>query len=361
MLCSYLLGASVLVYSDNRYAENFKIENYDGYRLLQISNPWRGSGEISQSYALIEKGHPLPDLPRHVRIIRTPVERIVIMATVYLGPIQSLKAQDRIVGLAFAHLANDPVILAALEGGAIKAIQGGAALDIETLLRLEPDLILTSTSGDSTYDDYPKMERAGLPAVLTAGWMESHPLARAEWIKVIAAFLNQEAEATQLFDASVQRYEALTTLTATLQERPTLFSNAPYGGIWHLPGGQSYNAQAFADAGAIYLWTDDDSAGGIPLDMESVLFRAANADFWINPGAYQSLADLGSLDPRFIGFRAFREGNVFNNTLQVNPQGGNNIWERGINRPEEVLADLIKIFHPDLLPEHEFIYYERLK
>ena len=52
---------------------------------------------------------------------------------------------------------------------------------------------------------------------------------------------------------------------------------------------------------------------------------------------------------------------VFNNTRQVSKNGGNNVWERGIVHPEEVLADLIKIFHPDLLPEHELIYFENLQ
>lgn len=29
--------------------------------------------------------------------------------------------------------------------------------------------------------------------------------------------------------------------------------------------------------------------------------------------------------------------------------------------PDVILADLIRIFHPDLLPNHELYYYQRLK
>lgn len=361
LLSSLLPGTGNTVYSQNQYARNFRIETFPTHRLLHITNPWRGSGNFSQTYALVPKGDAIPDLPETTEVIRTPVERIVITSTVYLGPIQTLKEHDRLVGVAYVNLTNDPEVQKRVADGRITAIQGGAALDIETILRLKPDLILTSTSGDSAYDDHPKLERAGLPVVLTAGWMENHPLARSEWIKVIAAFVNKEREAEAFFNGVAGQYEALTRLTRSIEKKPTLFSNAPYGGVWHVPGGTSYNAQAFADAGAHYLWADNNSAGGVPLDLEVILFKAANADIWLNPGDYTTLASLKSLDSRFTGFRAFREGNVYNNTVRVNEHGGNDIWERGINHPEEVLADLIKIFHPDVLPEHEFIYYEKLK
>lgn len=360
-LCLFCGGTPPDLYSNNRYAENFNFEKFPTHRLLTITNPWRGSGNLSQTYALVSREDPIPSLPADVKIIRTPVERIVITSTVYLGPIQTLGLHDKLAGVAYANLTNDADVHQRIEDGRITAIQGGAALDIETILKIRPDLILTSTSGDAVFDDHPKLERAGLPVVLTAGWMENHPLARSEWIKVIAAFVNKDAHAESFFEDVAEKYEALTDLTSSVEIKPTVFSNAPYGGVWHLPGGASYNAQAFADAGAHYLWADDETAGGIPLDFEVILFKAANADIWLNPGAHSSLASLGSLDSRFNGFRAFRERNVFNNTVRVNAHGGNDIWERGINSPDEVLADLIKIFHPDLLPDHEFIYYERLK
>jgi iron complex transport system substrate-binding protein len=128
-----------------------------------------------------------------------------------------------------------------------------------------------------------------------------------------------------------------------------------------VPGGDSFIARAIHDAGAHYLWADDRSRGSLPLDTERVFLKAAEADYWIHPSHYRSLSELYNADPRFAKFRATQISQVFNNTLQVSKNGGNNIWERGIVHPEEVLADLIKILHPDLLPEHELIYYENLQ
>jgi iron complex transport system substrate-binding protein len=52
---------------------------------------------------------------------------------------------------------------------------------------------------------------------------------------------------------------------------------------------------------------------------------------------------------------------VFNNDAQSNPAGGNDNWESGTVRPDLILADLIGVFHPDLLRDHQLVYYRQLK
>ena len=52
---------------------------------------------------------------------------------------------------------------------------------------------------------------------------------------------------------------------------------------------------------------------------------------------------------------------MFNNNRRTNGIGGNDYWESGITNPHLVLADLIKIFHPDLLPDHDLYYYHPLQ
>lgn len=365
-LAAFLLFLATAIapraYSEAEYAQNYRLEAFPTHKLLTIQNAWVGSGDIRFQYALVPKGAPLPELPPEATVIRTPVERVVIMATVYLGPIQALDLHDTLVGVAYYDFVNDPIARKRVDDGLAKRIGGGSgAVDIEAFLRLKPDLILASSTGNPNFDVSPQLARAKLPVVITAGYMERHPLARAEWIKPIGAFFEKEAEAERIFAQAAARYRELAALAAEATERPTVFSNAPYGGVWHVPGGQSYTAQALADAGARYLWADDPSAGGHPRDFEIVLQRGADADFWLHPSHYGSLAELRAADERFHSFAALRNGNVFNNTVRVNDHGGNDIWESGIVRPDAVLADLVKIFHPELLPGHEFVYYKQLK
>ena len=353
-------GVSV---TENRYAKNFRIETFPTHKLIHVTNPWRGADDITFTYALVPKAaKQLPELPKNATLVRTPVERVITMATTYFGYIQGLDLHHTLVGVAHLNYTNDPLVHQLVADGKVKTVKNGSAMNIESIMMLRPDLILTSSTGNPTFDVQPQLARAKMPVVLSAGYMEEHPLARSEWIKVFAAFYDREADAETLFNATAERYEQLATLSQnTKSRRPTVFCNAPYGGVWHIPGGQSYTAKAIADAGGDYLWKDDSNTGGVPKDFEAIYFKAKNADLWINPGRYDTLSQLLNTDERYIGLDAFKQNRVFNNTKRVNDEGGNDIWERGIAHPEEVLADLIKIFHPELLPDHEFVFYEQLK
>ena len=343
------------------YAKNFTIEEYANYKLLTVSNAYRNASSVYR-YALVERGATLPDdLPRDAVVIRTPVKRVVIMETVYVGYLDALGQLDQICGAASASYINHPKVIQGVESGDIQSIQSGQKLDIERLLLLQPDLILTTNIGERQIDVYPKTQRASLPVVLTADYMEHHPLARTEWLKFIAEFFKTEDRSNEIFNSIKAQYTGLLDKTKGIDERPSVFCGAPYSGSWHVPGGNSFIARVIKDAGAHYLWADDPSRGSLPLDTERVFLRAAEADYWIHPSHYRSLSELFNADPRFAKFGAAQISQVFNNTSQVSKNGGNNIWERGIVHPEEVLADLIKIFHPDLLPEHELIYYENLQ
>ena len=344
-----------------RYAQNFKLEHYSTHKLLTIRNTWVGAGDDKQTYALVPKTSELPELPEGTLVLRTPIERLITMATVFLGSIQDLQLHDSLVGIAYLNFTNDPIAHERVAKGLAKPIQSGTAMDVESLMMMRPDLILTSTTGNPNFDVHPQLARAGLPLVVTAAYMEDHPLARTEWIKCIAAFYNKETEAAAIFNQVANEYESLVQLTAKLEDRPTVMASAPYGGIWHVPGGDSYTAKAFAHAGANYIWADIESRGGVPLDFE-VIFKDANAaDFWLHPSHYDSITSLLNADERFGRFQALKEGRVFNNNLRVNEHGGNDVFERGASHPEEVLADLIQIFHPELLPEREFVFYKQLK
>ncbi|MFQ3225819.1 MAG: iron complex transport system substrate-binding protein [Lentimonas sp.] len=343
-----------------RYAKNFEITHFPTHRIATIRNIQRGSTGTHQ-YALVPKGAPLPDLPSDMPVIRTPIKRVVVMETVYIGYLDALGKLDTIIGAATADYISNATVRAAIDNGSIKKVQIGAALNIERMLLLQPELILTSISGDPAFDIPAKLARSGLPVVLSAGYMEQHPLARSEWIKFIAAFFDADAEANHLFDGIATRYESLSQKAATIEQRPKIFCGAPYSGAWHMASGESYTAQAIRDAGGDYIWADVPGSGAIPLDTERVYLKAAHANIWINPSFYRSLAELYGADARFQKFDAAQSGQVFNNTKQRTTTGGNPIWESGIVHPDDVLADLIKVFHPERMPDWEFIYYEQLK
>lgn len=343
------------------YAKNFSIEDFGTHKLLTVRNAWRGAERLSFQYALVPRDSEVPDQPSDALVIAIPVKRMSILETVYLAHIQALDLYESLVGMAHLDYASDEKAIEQVKNGYTKAIQSGATLDIESLLLLRSDLILTSAMGDPQFDAHPALQRAGQPVVVTAGYMEEHPLGRAEWIKFTAAFFEKEAEAEAIFDGIAARYRDLAERVRNVESRPKVLANAPFGGVWHVPGGRSFTAKAISDAGGDYVFAEDASRGGVPKDVESIFFSAADADIWIHPGAARSLKELLDQDARFSKFKAVQNQNVFNNTLRISEVGGNDTWERGVLHPEEVLADLIAIFHPEILPGHTFVYYERLR
>lgn len=86
----------------------------------------------------------------------------------------------------------------------------------------------------------------------------------------------------------------------------------------------------------------------------------AEADLWLNAGSVATTGDLVKAYPKFAGLPVVKEGRVYNNTLRTNSAGGNDYFESGVVRPDLVLRDLIKIFHPDLVTE-DFVYYKRIE
>ena len=130
-----------------------------------------------------------------------------------------------------------------------------------------------------------------------------------------------------------------------------------------MPCGDNYMARLIEDAGGNFLWKDTKANNGLNLnlDYEAVYNKAANADFWINTGSAASLQDIHSADKKNALFKAFKTGNIFSNNKRNTPAGGFDFWESGTVRPDEVLADLITILHPELLKGRELYYYQKLK
>jgi len=236
----------------------------------------------------------------------------------------------------------------------------GSSLQVETILNLAPDVIFTYATGGFR-DAHPKLLEAGLHVAVCAEYMESHPLGRAEWIKFIALFFDRGARAETLFNALEKRYLAMAALTRGVTHRPTVLTNIPYGGQWRVAGGKSFIARFLADAGGDYIWKDVPGQGSRPTDIELVYDRGRDADFWLNTGTWNSLARARQADPRLADFRSLRTGNVFNNNRRLGTGGGNDYWESGMMEPDVILADLIRILHPDLLPDHRLYYYRKLQ
>ena len=342
------------------YARNFTLEYKEGYKLLTVLLPWASATEPIQ-YALVPKGQAEPSGIDDALIVHTPVESFVSLSTTYLPFLEQIDELSSLLAVDSGAYIYNPEVKNLLKAGTVAEVSSGAVINIESLIDLNPDLIMTSASGFAEYDSHPQLLEAGLKVVINSDYLEQDPLGRAEWGKFIAAFFEKEAEADRLFDEMVARYQQTKTITSNLSARVTVFTNTAYEGTWYMPGGESYIAILLADAGADYLFKDIEGSGAQPLDFEVVLERAKDADYWINVGALNELSALAAMDARYADFKAYQEGKVYTYSKRMNASGAVDYFESGAAAPDVILMDLIKAFYPDLLPEHEFFYYQALQ
>ncbi|WP_421910050.1 ABC transporter substrate-binding protein [Methanolacinia petrolearia] len=347
------------------YAEGFEVEYHDNYKVLSIIDPWgRESG--NRTYLLVQKGTEVPAGYDDAAVFYIPVESVAALSTTQIPHIANIGEIDTIQIVSNIQYINNPEIIDRYDEGLIRDVSTAdssmtSGLDAEILIDAEPDAVFVSAMENPDYDDSSKIRELGLKPALVSEYMEKTPLARAEWIKYFSLFYNREEEANALFDEIVSRYDNASAKAKGVSEKTTVFSGNDYYGTWYMPGGESYVAQLIEDAGADYLWSDDNSTGSIPLDFEAVYDTAADADYWINMGTANTAGELLAEDERYSKFDAFQNDSIYNNNARVNEFGGNDYWESGVARPDLVLMDLIKIFHPDILPDHELYYYRHIE
>lgn len=347
-----------------KYAKGYSVEYHNTYKIITINDPW-GRTTKDQIYLLIQRGQDIPAGYQDAKIVFIPVESVITLSTTQLPHIKELdelssvkghNGIDLVYGEEYHRLSDEGKILEIGSG----ALSMESQLKIEQMIELEPDLVFCSASNTEEYDNRDKLVEAGLKPVIIADWMEDDPLGRAEWIKFFALFYNKEKSATESFEHIETNYTEIKDIAAKAADKPTIFEGIDYQGTWYAAGGESYVANLFRDAGGDYILTDGAESGSIALDFESVYDKASDAEFWINTGYGNDADELIALDSRYSKFEAFKTGNVYHYNARVNEFGGNDYWQSGLLKPDVILTDLVKILHPELLPEHEFYYYNKI-
>ncbi len=341
---------------------SFDVEYFNNYKVVTVNDPWLGADQ-SFTYLLVQCGTPVPEGYEDVRVIEVPVPSIVALSTTYLPQLMQLGLLDKLVAVDSPAWTTTEEVRALIDAGDVIAVGSGTTINIEQLLDLDPGLIMAYSIGMQEYDTHPVLEAAGLPFVLNGDFVEQDPLGRTEWIKFMALFFNAEERAQTTFDQIVQEYNEVAALANSAEMQPTVFLSSVYDGTWWMAGGESYMARLLKDAGANYLWGDSGTVGSSPVDFESVVEVAAQADYWVNPdnSFWLTVEDVLASDERYAEFAALTAGHLYNNNAIVNQDGGSAFYESGAANPHIILKDLVKIFHPDLLPDHELVYYRQVK
>jgi iron complex transport system substrate-binding protein len=343
-------------------AGRFNIEDMDGYKKLTITDPWQNSAGEELTYYLAREYTLLPETIPADLIIRVPVKRMVCMSTTHLAMMIALDATDIIVGASGTRLIYDPGLREAVTRGKVADVGYEANLDKELIVSLRPDLLMAYGVGASSSEYLRKLSDMGVKIMFNADYLEEHPLARCEWIKVFGILTGKEDMADSIWNTVRDSYMKLVdevNLSSVL--RPDILLGAPWEDVWYISPSNSYIGCLINDAGGRYLFDDLLAPNSMPYSVEAVFKRAIEADVWINPGTAESLSDIGVSDHRLTKLQVFRSGNVWNNRLRMTNDGGNDYWESAVVRPDRLLGDFISILHPEIMPDRLPYYYKKLE
>lgn len=353
-------NATSLASHYNAYAKGFVLEDFGGYIRMDLYSPWNLSQRMGRYY-LLRPGNALPDsLTEELQnddtwSIPIPIKRLVTTSCTQVGFMDALCQTHTIVGACNAEMVYTPLPKA--------CISLGEALNpsYERIIRSQPDAIMLSTyaEGDPVQQQLLKFSQT---IVYNNEWMESHPLGRAEWIRVVGALYDQLPMADSIFAQAREMYESrkaqVLQYLSTHTQR-SIMSGQDFRGTWYVPSGDTYMGTFFADAGARYYYADDKRGKSIPLSTEQVIREFGETDVWVGCNA-DSREALQLLDNKHQWFNAWKNDEVYNFNRQRTTQGGNNFWEQGVVYPHLVLEDLIEILYPELL-EHDLNYCVKLK
>ena len=337
---------------DGRYAKGFDVFYGDNYKTAVVYNPWK-EGEVQQIYYLV--GNKEVETPNDGIKVVVPVENIAISSCTHVEFLNLLGEINSVVGVCTPHLMYNSDIRERYADGKIQSLGDAHNVNLEQLVHLRPDIYIAASYNQQD-EQAKRLQQSGVKLVFNNEWTEQSLLARAEWIKFVAAFYNKEQLADSIFAGIEADYLEAVAIAQSVENKPAVMAGGNFKGTWYMPSGASYMGRLFADAGADYFYKNDTSTNAsLALNFETVLGNFHDVDVWLNAPT-TTLSALMQMDERHGLFRAAREGRVFGFYGRTLPDGANDFWESAVARPDLVLKDLIWALHPQLLPDYESTY-----
>lgn len=344
------------VLKTNDYAQGFSILHFDNYKEVIVYSPWL-KATVYARYFLVKDISV--DVPTNGVKIVVPIKSVAATSVTHFEFLNLIGELETISGVCSPAIIYNQQIRESLKKGKIADLGDAFTINLEKTLQLKPAAVMMS--GYNQNDPYAqRVSQSGIPVLFNNEWMETSLLARAEWIKFVAAFYDKETVADSFFADIAKRYNNVKALAQGIKTKPTIMAGSNFRGTWYMPSGQNFMGKLFADAGASYFYANDTTAGSLPLNVETVLKNFSKTDIWLNCN-FNSIEELIKADTKHALFRPVQLKQVYNFNKRLLPSSANDFWESAVARPDLLLSDVISILHPELLPDYELVYASKLK
>lgn len=330
-----------------KYAKGFKIEKLSGgcKKIVDASG---------REILLVPRGQEAPSEYKHLPVVYTPVEKVIIASTTYASLMRPLGVLDSVIGV---NTDKDQwyieEIKKKIESGDIHVIGSGMGpLDYDKIVAIKPDLVLIYVSGPNDTQTLKKLEELNIPVAVAGEWLENDPLARVEWVKFIAAFYDKEQQASYFFDNVEKKIEEVISKVSKAKKRPKVLWGLIYQGKAYVSAGDSYVAKMIELAGGDYIFKDNKGTGSSSITFEEFYARGKDADVFIHASILsEKISDIIDQSKILADLPTIKEGKVWD----FQPW----YWQ-SVDKTDEIIEDLAAIFYPELFPNHQLRHFKKV-
>ncbi|MCC0651298.1 ABC transporter substrate-binding protein [Clostridioides sp. ES-S-0001-03] len=331
-----------------KYASGFSVENLeDGIKKVVDGD--------NRELILIPKKIKIPEKYKNANIVRTPVDNVLIASTTQACSLRTIGELDSIKAVTTEEQYwTIKEIKNLMKDGKIHYVGSNLAPDYEKIVDLNPDLTIVSSGlseADTKFID--KLEELGLNYVVDNEYKEQNPFGRMEWTSLIAAFYDKEDIATSELDKTVQKIEEVSKKIKN-KSKPKVVWASVYEGNAYIAPKNSYVDNMINMACGINACASIDSNEG-RVSIEQLHEVAKDADIFV----YSSSSDYAP------NLESIKSSAPVLSDLDVVKNG--NLWVfapdyyQSVDKTDELIVDLVEIFHPGTTGEKikHYINYDK--
>lgn len=329
---------------------------HDRYDEIIINDPWK-KGHVLHKYCLVKRADSaqVENLPVGSDVVYLPVNSAVVATAPLCQLMLWLQAQTVIKGVCDAEYVNIAELQKLIAQGAITRCGSSMAPSLEQMAVIHPQALFMSSYENGSFS---MLKRLKAPVIECVEYMEPNALARAEWMRFYGLLIGKERQADSLFTQVEKSYRQLVALAAKAKQRPMVLTERVTSGTWYCPGGASSMATLLSDANARYVFAHDTHSGSLSLAPEAVVAAAHDADVWLFTYLGPRPLSRQQLLAEYHGYaniKAFRNAKIY----QCSSERSTYFNEVSFH-PDFLLADMIKIFHPEMISHSEMISHPEM-
>ena len=351
---------------DIKHAQHFTVSYHGNYKVVKTDATFYPNGKEAEGedrsdvLVLVQKGTEAPVLAGPLAgatILTIPAKDVAVNVQHSESFLRELGLVDRITAIGGVFSYDDKMRNKALnhEVGQV-GYSWHSPPNLEVLLERQPELFLMTLASMAHTESLDKCRQLGIPTAAVFDWAEQDYLGRAEWIKFYALFFNAEAKANQVFQQIENRIDELKSMTAALPKESAIWGYYTSKSKWAMQI-SSFQAQYMRDANLDNMLIGQvvpNANGSQSLSSEQLLTYGKDATHWVIGDIHASPLPKETI---MSSFQAWNAGNLYHNMERVDPKSNSSDWyATAITRPDTVLADLLKLVHPELLPGYEPVF-----